>query len=226
MDKKEFVNALQAVRKAGPQRKFKQTIDLIINLKNLDLKQANQQVDLFIHLPKTRGKTTKVCALVGAELAEQAKGACDSVVLRDDFKLYQADKKKIKALADSSDFFIAQLDIMPDIAKTFGRVLGPKGKMPNPKAGCVVPVNTNLKALVERLRNMVRAAAKTQMSIKLAIGKEDQKDEELLDNIITIYDQVRRALPQEEQNIRSVLLKLTMGPPIRVGAGNEVGEAA
>jgi large subunit ribosomal protein L1 len=97
-------------------------------------------------------------------------------------------------------------------------VLGPKGKMPNPKAGCVVAPNANLKLLVDRLRNVVRAAAKTQLCIKLAIGKENQEDAVILENINTVYDQVMRALPQEENNVRSVLLKLTMGAPVRVGA--------
>lgn len=223
MDKKDFQNALQTLRKNAVQRKFKQTIDLIINLRNLDLKQNDQQVDLFINLPKTRGRTNRVCAFVDAEMAVNAKAACDTVVMHEDFAKF--DKKKVKALADSHDFFIAQVQIMPDIAKTFGRVLGPKGKMPNPKAGCVVPVNANLKVLVERLKNLVRAAAKTQLSIKLAIGKEDLSDDDLLDNIVTVYDTIRRALPQEEDNVRNVLLKLTMGAPVKVGAEKE-SEAA
>ncbi|MEK6822460.1 MAG: 50S ribosomal protein L1 [Nanoarchaeota archaeon] len=224
MDKNTFAQSLALLRKNGPQRKFAQTIDLIINLRNLDLKQAEQQVDVYVQLPKSRGRTNKVCAFVGAELAAQAKGVCDVVVLHDDFAQYAGNKKKIKQLADSCDLFIAQMNIMPDVAKTFGRVLGPKGKMPNPKAGCVVPANANLKNVVDRLRNIVRAAAKLQMSIKLAIGKEDQADADILDNIMTVYEQVRRALPQEDENLRSVLLKLTMGAPVRVGVGTEEGE--
>ena len=225
MEKKDFITALAAVRKGGPTRKFAQTIDLIINLKNLDLKQANQQVDVYVQLPKSRGRANKIGAFIGAELSEQAKANCDVIVMHDDFARYAGDKKKIKKLADSCDMFIAQLNIMPDVAKTFGRVLGPKGKMPNPKAGCVVPSNTNIKPVIDRLRSVVRAAAKTQLSIKLAVGKENQEDADILDNIFTVYEQVRRALPQEENNVRSVILKMTMGAPVKVGVGTEaVGE--
>jgi large subunit ribosomal protein L1 len=218
MERKEFAEALAVIRKNGPQRKFAQTVDLIINLKNLDLKQANQQVDIYIQLPKGRGKINKICAFVDPEMAEHAKANCDVVVMHDDFPKYAGDKKKIKMLADSCDIFIAQLNIMPDVAKTFGRVLGPKGKMPNPKAGCVVQPNANLKMVADKLHNTVRAAAKTQMCIKLALGKENQEDADILDNVFTVYDQVLHALPQEDNNVRSVLLKLTMGAPVKVGA--------
>ena len=101
MDKNTFAQSLALLRKNGPQRKFAQTIDLIINLRNLDLKQAEQQVDVYVQLPKARGRTNKICAFVGAELAAQAKGVCDVVVLHDDFAQYAGNKKKIKQLADS-----------------------------------------------------------------------------------------------------------------------------
>ena len=103
-------------------------------------------MDTFITLPHTKGKKAKVCALIGPELEQQAKQVCDSVVLSDSFDRFK-DKKDIKKLADSFDFFIAQANIMPKIATAFGRVFGPRGKMPNPKAGCVVPPNANLKPL-------------------------------------------------------------------------------
>src|SRR3989344_2116889 len=156
MNKEDFKKAVEELKKNSPKRKFAQSYDLIINLKDIDLKVPEQQVELWAPLPHSTGKQTKICALVGGELAEQAKKACDFVVINDEFKLYAADKKKVKKLASECSYFIAQANIMQDIAKTFGRVLGPRGKMPNPKAGCVVPPNANLAQLVERLKKTTR----------------------------------------------------------------------
>ena len=202
MDKKNFVEALQ-VLKTLPKRKFKQTYDLIINLRGLNLKKPEQHVELWIQLPFNKGKQTKIGAIVGPELAEQAKAVCDVVVLQSEFPTY-TDKKAIKKLARSCDYFIAQANVMPDIAKAFGRVFGPLGKMPNPKAGCVVPPNANLKTLSERLKKTIRIAAKVQPSIKVMVGKEDMPDEEVADNVVAVYSNVVQKLPQETFNIKSV----------------------
>lgn len=221
VSKEEFTSALQQLKAASPKRKFSQSVDLIINLKELDLKKPEEQVDLWVPLTHPKGKAVKIAALVGPELQEQAKASCDTVITHDDFKRYEGKKKDIKKLARQHDYFIAQANIMPDVAKFFGRVLGPRGKMPNPKAGCVVPPNANLKALTEKLKKTLHVVAKTQLSAKCSVGKEDMPDDKLLENIMTIYNAVLHALPQEQNNIKSILLKYSMGPPLKVGATAE-----
>ncbi len=215
MDKKNFIDAIQAL-KALPKRKFKQTYDFIINLRQLDLKKPEEQVELWVKLPFDKGKPIKVGALVGPELADQAKANCDVVILHDNFSQYAANKKEVKKLARQYDYFIAQVDIMPDVAKTFGRVFGPRGKMPNPKAGCVVPPNANLKTLTETLRKTTKVSAKLQPSVKVMVGREDMPDEQIADNMMAIYSNVLSKLPQETLNIKSVLLKFTMSPPVKI----------
>ena len=215
MDKKNFIDAIKAV-KALPKRKFKQKYDFIINLRDLNLKKPEEQIELWVQLPFDKGKPTKIGALVGPELAEQAKTACDLVILHDSFPQYAADKKKIKKTAREYDYFIAQANIMPDVAKTFGRMFGPRGKMPNPKAGCVVPPNANLKALTEKLRKTIKVSAKLQPTIKVMVGTEDTPEEQVADNMMAVYSNVVPKLPQETSNIRSILLKFTMSPPVRI----------
>ena len=206
----------QAIKEArtSKKRKFNQTFDLIINLKSLNMKNPDHQLDLFIPLHYT-SKKNSFCALIGPELQEQAK-VFEQVILADDFDKYK-DKKILKKLAKKHDFFVAQATIMPKVATAFGRVLGPKGKMPNPKAGCVVPPNANLKILRNRLEKTIRVLAKVNPIVQVAVGKEDMKDEEILDNIKTVFDQVLHHLPNEEQNIDSIYVKLTMGKSIKVG---------
>jgi len=215
MKKQNFIDGIQKL-KALPKRKFKQTYDLVLNLKNLNLKKPEQHVELWIKLPFSKGKETKIAALVGPELAEQAKASCDLVITHDEFAKYAGNKKEIKKIAKTYDYFIAQANIMADVAKTFGRVFGPRGKMPNPKAGCVVPPNANLKVLAEELRKTVKISAKSQPSIKVVVGKEDQADEEVAENIMTIYSSLLPKLPQEIFNIKSILLKFTMSKPVQI----------
>lgn len=218
MNKEQFKEAIEDVRKNSPKRKFTQSFDLVVTLRDINLKDASQQVDLFLTLHNSKGKKSKVCALVGPELADQAKEICDFFVHHDDFEKYQRDKKLTKKLASDYDFFVAQANIMPDVAKVFGRVFGPKGKMPNPKAGCVVPPSANLKQVYEKLQKTVRIIAKTSPSIQVIVGNEDMKDEEVLDNIITVFKQIVHHLPSEKNNIKNIYLKLTMGKSVKVGA--------
>jgi large subunit ribosomal protein L1 len=219
--KEEFIQTLQIVRANSPKRKFSQSVDLIFNLKDLDLKKPEEQLDVWVPLVNPKGKIIKIAALVGPEMQEQAKANCDLVIMHDDFKKYEGKKKEIRKLAKTNDLFIAQANIMPDVAKFFGRVLGPRGKMPNPKAGCVVPTNANLKVLTERLKKMLHVVAKIQLSAKCSIGKEDMADDKLIENIMGVYNTVLHALPQEQNNIKSIILKLSMGPPFKVGATAE-----
>ncbi len=214
MDKETIKKALEELKKAS-KRNFTQTFDLIVVLKNLNLKKPEDQVDFFqaLHFP---AKKAKVCGLVGAELAGQAKEVFDTAINVDDFPKYVKDKKGLKKLAKEHDFFVAQANIMPKVATTFGKVLGPAGKMPNPKAGCVVPPNANLKPLAEQLSKTVKISVKTVPMIQIAVGKEDSKEEEVIDNVMTVYDGLTHHLPSGRNNIRKVLLKLTMSKPVKL----------
>jgi large subunit ribosomal protein L1 len=212
MNKEQVKKALDAL-KTQPKKKFTQSYDLIINLKNLDIKQTN--IDFFstLHFPK--GKTIKIAAFADQLLKESAVKNCDLVIEESDFEKYQ-DKKAIKKLADSYDYFIAQASLMPKIAAKFGKILGIKGKMPNPKLGCVVPPNANLEALSKKLKLTIRMTAKKALNLQCIVGKEDQPEEEVIDNIITAYTSAVKQLPNELQNVKDVTLKLTMSKPVKV----------
>ena len=107
---------------------------------------------------------------------------------------------------------------MGPIATTFGRFLGPKGRMPNPKAGAIVPPKGTTKPIVEKLQKTIRLIAKNnEMAVRSPIGKENMTDEEIVDNIAIAYTALVNALPQHEQNVKSVQLKMTMSKPIVVG---------
>jgi large subunit ribosomal protein L1 len=199
MDKNRVKEAIKKLKETSKKRNFKQRIDLIINLKGLDLKKSEQHVEAYIQLHYPKGKPVKICAFVGPELKDEAEKVCDTSIFVDDFPKYQKDKKLIKKLAQEHTFFIAQATAMPKLAQVFGKVLGTRGKMPNPKAGCVVPPKAALQPLYDRLQKMVVAKAKTQPVIKCSVGIEDQNEDEVIDNIMTIYNTVIHKLPAEDK---------------------------
>ena len=215
MDNNKIIETFKKLKEDSKKRSFTQSVDLIITFKDIDMKKTENQVTLFANLPNSSGKDIKVCALVGPESKEESKPA-DNVVLLDDFEKFQKDKKALKGLANDYDFFVAQANIMAKVAAAFGRVFGPKGKMPNPKAGCVVPSKTNLAPIVERLRNTIKLQSRNTPMVQAIIGKEDMDEKTLAENAVAVYNQVVHALPQEKNNIKHVMLKLSMSKPKKV----------
>lgn len=212
MEKTQVQKALAEI-KNQPKRKFTQSYDLIINLKNIVIK--TNPVDFFATLHYGRGKKIKVAAFVDQLLFDQASKFCDFIIKDTEFSKYQ-DKKVAKKLAVDYDYFIAQANLMPKVAAGFGRILGARGKMPNPKLGCVVPPNANLEALRKKLELTVRLTTKKGTNLQCTVGREDQAEAEIIDNIVTLYQTTLKQLPNEAQNIKNVSLKLTMGKPVRM----------
>ena len=223
---KEDVAVAVAAAKKLSRRGFVQSVDLVAPLTGLDLKKPEHQVDFFLDLPGSLGKKMKVCALIGPELQPEAKSACDGMVLQEDFPNYGKNKKLTKKLVRQYDFFIGQANIMPQIAQTFGRVLGPKGKMPNPKAGCVVPPKASLKPLVDKLQSIVHVTAKTVPMVQCKVGNESMSDEALASNLVAVYDQLVHTLPGGEQNVKAAFVKLTMGTPVKITSAAKSAAAA
>ncbi|MGV8171564.1 MAG: 50S ribosomal protein L1 [Candidatus Woesearchaeota archaeon] len=216
MNKNEALDVIKDLRKDNSKKNFVQMVDVIINLQDLDFKKPEHQIDFYITLPYSIGKKKNIAALVDVDMFDDAKNVCDSVIPLHQFEEFSKDKKKIKKLAKHNDFFIAQSTIMTKIAATFGRVLGPKNKMPNPKAGCVVLPKTNLKPLYDKLQKTVRILARNKPLIQVSIGREDMADEQLADNLYAIYDQVIHHLPKEKNNLKNIFVKTTMGPAKKV----------
>lgn len=216
MNKEDILKAIKKARESSKKRKFNQTFDLVINLNKLNLKKPEENVNAFIVLPQGRGKKLKICALVDKDLATQSKGVCDKTILKDEFEKY-TDKKTLRKLASEFDYFIAQANLMVDVAKFFGRVFGPKGKMPNPKAGCIVPPSVDMKMVYNKLQKTVRMQTKNEQAVKCSVGTEDMKDEQIEENALMVYNTVLSGLPKDLENIKSVIIKLTMGSPVEVG---------
>lgn len=215
MEKKAILNALERLRKHSKKRNFNQTVDLIITLKEIDIKKPENQLDIFLELPNKK-KGTKLCAFVGPELKEQAMKVFDKVITSEEIDTWRGKIKEQKSLAKEYDFFVAQANIMPKIAAIFGKVFGPRGKMPNPKAGCVVSPKANLEQLCSKLRKTVRLTTKKAPMIQCAVGKENDDDAAISENVLAVFNAVVHALPREKANIKKVFVKFTMSGPVEI----------
>ena len=127
------------------------------------------------------------------------------------------DKKQIKNLEKDYSYFVGSAKLMPKIATQFGKILGPKGKMPNPSIGTVVmdEDDKNLEEIAKKLKRIVVIKLK-EKSFKTSIGTEDSKPEEIADTFELVYHALLNVLPKKKENIKSVLLKYTMSKPVKV----------
>jgi len=205
--KEKFLNSLEELRKKAPKRNFNQSVDLIINLKDFDTRKNS--LNTFAQLPFPPSEN-KICAFV--ERPSKAFDFCITKSEIDDWK----EKKDIKKLARDYDFFASIPQLMSLVATKFGRILGPPGKMPSPQLGLITSYDEkSMQELADKLRKIVRIKAK-EPSVKIRIGKENMDNDKIAQNAEVVYNTAANALPRKKENIRSVMIKLTMSKPVKL----------
>jgi large subunit ribosomal protein L1 len=192
-------------------RKFKQNVDIVFNLKNIDMNLPKNRIDQEIILPYGRGKEAKVAIFASGELAVKSKQHVDLLIKPEEIEDLSGNKKKFKKIADEHDFFIAEAPLMPTIGKSLGTVLGPRGKMPKP-----VPPNADVSGMVNNLRKTIKVRSKSTRTFHTIAGSADMSKEHLAENIDTIIKRVEAVLERGRMNIGSVYIKTTMGPSERL----------
>ena len=203
--------AVQKALESAKKRNFVETVELAINLKDVDLSIPKNRITDDIILPNGRGRAVKICVIGGGELALKAKDVADVVITPDELQAIADDKKQAKKLANSTDYFIAEAPLMAVVGKRLGTVLGPRGKMPKPIAPGVDPT-----AMIDGLRRTVSVRTKDRMTFHAPVGTVEMSPEELADNIETILKRVELKLEKGRMNIASSYVKTTMGPSERL----------
>ena len=203
--------AVQKALEGAKKRNFVETVELAINLKDVDLSIPKNRITDDIILPNGRGRAVKICVIGGGELALKAKDVADVVITPDELQTIADDKKQAKKLANSTDYFIAEAPLMAVVGKRLGTVLGPRGKMPKPIAPGVDPT-----AMIDGLRRTVSVRTKDRMTFHAPVGTVEMSAEELADNIETILKRVELKLEKGRMNIASSYVKTTMGPSERL----------
>ena len=199
----------EAKEKSKP-RKFAQTWDLIFNLRDMDLKKPENRLNLELLLPEGLGKDLKTVVVTDSLYAEAKKHA-DLVITKDEIPKLGKDKKKLKQLAREYDWWFGEAPLMPTIGKVFGAILGTRGKMPKP-----VPPKIKLEGILMRAKKSVKIRLVTAPVIHIAVGNESMPDEKVVKNIEAALSFMEDHLPKGKNNIRNVIVKLTMGKPVKL----------
>lgn len=200
----EIKAALVELRKEK-KRKFTQTVDLVMNLKNFDVRK--EALNTFIQVP--HGSEKKLAAFF------QKRSKLIDTITEEDFVKYK-EMKDIKKLAKKYDAFIAVAPMMGKVASKFGRVFGPMNRMPSPQAG-IIPKEEDamVTAMIDKMNKSIRVKNK-EMAIKIAVGKEDMSDDEIAENVEAAIKGLKKALPRGNDNVKEVLIKFTMTKPIAI----------
>jgi len=210
--KDEVGRALSELRKSLVKRKFSQSIELVVKLREVDLKKPENRINETIPLPNTPEGPVKICVIASGDLGTRAKSAgADMLVTRDQIDSLSKDKKGARKLAQDYDFFIAEAPLMPQVGRALGSFLGPRGKMPTP-----VPPNAAIDQIIAGQRKMVRVRMREQPVLSCRIGTETMSDDKLAENIQTVISRIEEKLERGFKNISEILVKATMSKPVKI----------
>jgi large subunit ribosomal protein L1 len=205
-----LTEALASLRQAlAGVSKFDETIECHIRL-GINMKHADQQVRTTVVLPEGTGKTVRVAVIAKGEKVAEAERAGADVFGSDDL-LERIEKENFYEF----DVLVATPDMMAQVGK-LGRVLGPKGLMPNPKTGTVTP---DVAGAIAKLKaGQVEIRPDKQGVVHVPVGKLRFNDEQLANNIVALFDTVLRAKPSAAKGsyVLSVYITSTMGPSIKL----------
>ncbi len=211
MAEKTPLEAIREALKVAPERKFVESVEVAVNLKELDLTLPKNRVEEDVNLPKGRGKPIKVGIFASGEMAQKVRAVADLVVTPDQmdelFKTKRVARKQVNAI----DFFLAEAPMMPAIGKKLGQVMGPRGKVPRPIAPGSDPT-----AIIQNLKRGLRVRNKGKRTFHAPVGTRDMTPEDLAENLQLVLNRITGKLERGRHNIASVYVKTSMGPSVRL----------
>lgn len=196
--------ALKLLRTEENKRNFSQTFDLIISLKEIDLKKPENKFTEDVVLPYGRGEEASVVLF-----SDNITDTDCEILTSNDLDKLSKNKRSAKALVKNTDFFLSEAKLMPVIGKVLGQFVGPRGKLPKIVTG-------DVRSMVKNYKKSVRVRVKDSPVIQCMVGKEKMKDEEIGENIEAVLKFLQTKLPKGKNNIGKVLLKLTMSKPVKI----------
>ena len=212
LDQKTILAAVKEAKSKSEKRKFNQSVELVLKLRDVDMKSSEGKIQEIVELPYSPSKINKICVIGSGELALKAKKAnADLVIERAELERLAGKKKELRKIAEDYDFFIAEAPLMPTVGKVLGPVLGPRGKMPVP-----VPPGADIASLMAKHRKTVLVRVRNQPMMQCRVGTEDMKEEELTENVQAILRAMEGKLKKGMKNIKFASIKTSMGTPVRI----------
>jgi large subunit ribosomal protein L1 len=206
-----IIDAVTRALDEAPEREFRETVDLAVNLRDIDLDDPSNRIDEGIVLPSGTGQDTSIVVFASGETAVRAEDVADDVLSPDELEELGDDDDEAKDLADATDFFVAEASLMQDIGRYLGTVLGPRGKMPTP-----LDPDDDVVEVVNRMKNTVQLRSRDRRTFHTRVGAEDMDAEDIADNIDVILRRMNANLEKGPLNIDSLYVKTTMGPAVEV----------
>jgi len=207
-----IVSAVSEAQTQSKKRKFEEAMEVIVNLKGIDLKKGGKQLNVDVTLPHSTGQGVKVAVIGSGNFAFNARNSGAARVLEpEDIEQLEVNKDAAKALAEEIDFFIAQADIMPLVGRVLGPFLGPRGKMPRP-----VSPDTDVTSLLSEFSSSVKLRMRKNLVVQAKVGKRSMKPKIVAENIQAVVTSLERNLERGMQNIDKIFTKTTMGPPFQI----------
>ena len=204
--------AVEKALRAGKPRRFKQSVDVIVVLKDVDIRSPSGRLREIVTLPHKPPKEPKICVVAEGDMALQAKQIEGvEVIGRNELQEMRKNRKLAKKLAKRCYWVLVQAPLMGLAGGAIGPALGPRGKAPTP-----VPPNADIRAIVERFRRSVWVRVRNQPQVMVRVGTEDMKPEEIVDNIKAVLSAIENKLGPGK--IAKIYVKKTMGPPFQVAA--------
>jgi len=205
----KLADMIKEAKAGSKQRKFKQSVEMIIVFKDIDVKKGFA-LNEVVQLPKTSSPAT-VCIMATGDMGQKAKEAkADAVVGSDELDKFAANKRASRKFINKYDFFLADTQIMPAVGKVLGQLLGPRGKMPTP-----VPFNASIESFLQRFRSSIKVRARATLAMSCKIGDESMENTDLSINAHAVLSAVEKKLPNGEKNLKRIIIKTTMGKPIK-----------
>jgi len=213
LDQKTILDAVKEVKAKPEKRKFNQAVDLILTLRDIDMKSEGK-IQEVVELPFSPEKPNKICVIASGELALKARRAnADLVIERGELEGLAGKKRELRKIANDYDFFIAETPLMPLVGRILGPVLGPRGRMPVP-----VPPTADIVALINKHRKTVIVRMRTQPIVQCRIGTEGMKEEEIAENIQAVLRTLEGKLKKGTKNVKFAYIKTSMGTPVKIKA--------
>lgn len=207
---KEIKQTLEEALKNKKERKFKQSVEMIINFINVDFKK--NRLNISVSLPKGKGKKNKIVVVADEATIYKIKNSGIEVdYLLKPEEIANINIKEIKKIARKAVFYVAP-QFIPNVAKLWGKIIGSRGNTISPLVGDPVK-------LIESGKNMVRFSSRGKFlpTAQFHIGTEDMDIDSLYENAMTIIEELDKK--KLRSNIKTIYFKLSMSPPVKVKLG-------
>jgi len=210
----KILEAVKKMRQNALPAKFKQSVEVVVNVTGVDLSKPQNRFSDVVELPNDLGrKRRKILVVASGNLALEAgrTEGVSRVIEREELEALVGRKKDAKKIAKDYDFVLVEPGLMGLAARALGAALGSRGKTPIP-----IPPGTDIKAFVKRYLNSVQITLRKTPQVACLVGVEEEKDEKIAENVETVINRIVEKLEKRQRNISSIYLKTTRGKPVKV----------